>query len=378
MRAAGAGGASSDPGSRPVGVAGPDVLVRAVAPGRVNLIGDHTDYTGGWVLPMAVDRATTVELRRHGAGVELVSTHSPHAVVVDLAVATTYAPRVADWGRYVAGVVAVLRPAQGGWGVVSSTVPIGAGLSSSSALTVAVALALGFSGPARDLARACQRAEQLGSGVPGGIMDQLCSAAAVEGAALLIDCESLELRPVPVPPGAEVVVAHSGTDRALVGSAYADRRADCDRAAALLGPLRDASVGAAEVLTDPVLVRRARHVITENRRVLECAAALEQGDLAGAGRLMSESHRSLRDDFDVSTPQLDALVAALEAAPGVHGARLTGAGFGGCVVALADAGTLERLDASALPGPVWRVHATGGATAEVIDPGPDAGQAGQR
>ena len=341
--------------------------MRAVAPGRVNLIGDHTDYTGGLVLPMAVDRTTTVELRRHGRVVELVSTDSPDAVVLDVALGPSDAPAVPGWGRYVAGVLAVLRPNQGGNGVVSSTVPIGAGLSSSSALTVAVALALGFAGPALDLARACQRAEQLGSGIPGGIMDQLCSAAAVEGAALLIDCESLELRPVPLPDGAEVLVAHSGTNRALVGSAYAQRRADCDRAAALLGPLRDASVPSAEALGDPLLVRRARHVITENRRVLGCAAALEEGDLVAAGRLMSESHRSLADDFDVSTSELDALVAALESEPGVHGARLTGAGFGGCVVALADAGTLGRLDASALPGPVWRVTAAGGATVAVLD-----------
>ena len=360
-------GEPTDPGARVVGAAGRDLLVRAVAPGRVNLIGDHTDYTGGLVLPMAVDLATTVELRRHGAVVELVSADSPDAVVLDLAQAQADAPAVPGWGRYVAGVLAVLRPAQGGHGVVSSTVPIGAGLSSSSALTVAVALALGFEGTARDLARTCQRAEQLGSGVPGGIMDQLCSAAAVEGASLLIDCATLELRPVPLPPGAEVVVAHSGTGRALVGSAYAERRADCDGAAAILGPLRDVSVPEAEALADPLLVRRARHVITENRRVLDCAAALEEGDLPGAGRLMSESHRSLRDDFDVSTPALDALVASLEAVPGVHGARLTGAGFGGCVVALADAGTLERLDRSALPGPAWRVRAAGGATAEIVE-----------
>jgi galactokinase len=358
---------AGDPARRPVGVPEEDVLVRAVAPGRVNLMGDHTDYTGGFVLPMAVDRATTVELRRHGRAVELVSTDSPDAVVLDLTVSDSTPPGVPGWGRYVAGVVAVLQPRQGGAGVVSTTVPIGAGLSSSSALTVAVALALGFSGSARDLARTCQRAEQLGSGVPGGIMDQLCAAAAVEGAALLIDCESLDLRPVLLPTGAEVLVAHSGTARTLVGSAYADRRAECDRAAALLGPLRQRTVPAAETLADPLLVRRARHVITENQRVLECAAALEREDLARAGALMSESHRSLRDDFEVSTPALDALVAALEAAPGVHGARLTGAGFGGCVVALADAGTLARLDTSVLPGPVWSVRAAGGATCQVLD-----------
>ena len=355
----------ADPGGRPVGAADSHVLVRATAPGRVNLIGDHTDYTGGFVLPMAVDRATTVELRRHGRVVELVSADFPDPVVLDLDARGR--PLLPGWGRYAAGVLEVMRPSEGGHGVVASTVPIGAGLSSSSALTVALALALGFSGTARDLARTCQRAEQLGSGVPGGIMDQLCSAAAVEGAALLIDCTSLTLRPVPLPPGAEVVVAHSGTQRALVGSAYAERRAACDRAAALLGPLREASVAQAGRLADRVLARRARHVITENLRVLDCAAALGAGDLVAAGRMMSESHRSLREDFEVSTPELDALVETLEARPGVHGARLTGAGFGGCVVALADAGAFSRLGDLPLPGPAWPVVAAGGAAVEVLE-----------
>ena len=355
----------------------PTAHVRARAPGRVNLIGDHTDYTGGLVLPMAVGLGTTVELLRHGDRVELVSADEPEAAVVELGIDPADAPRVAPaWARYIAGVVAALRPGTGGTGTVRTDIPLGAGLSSSSALTVAVALALGFEGGAVELARACQRAEQLGSGVPGGIMDQLCMAAAVPGHALLIDCGVLSVTPVPFPDGAEVVVAHSGAVRRLASSAYAERRSQCDRAAGLLGPLRDATVADAESLDDPVLLRRARHVVTENARVLATAAALRDGDVRGAGSLMSESHRSLRDDFEVSTPELDALVGLLEAVPGVCGARLTGAGFGGCVVALAEAGVADRLEAEPpdLPGRWWRLDAVGGATvgpiAAVAGPGP--------
>jgi len=209
--------------------------------------------------------------------------------------------------------------------VVHSDLPVGAGLSSSSSLTVAFALAAGFRGSALELARLCQRAETLGSGVPGGIMDQLCSAAGVEGAALLIDCTSLEVAAVPLPAGAEVIVAHSGQPRTLVGSDYAQRRRECEAAAAVLGPLRVASADDAAGLSDPVARRRARHVVSENARVLAAADALQAGDLAAAGSLMDESHRSLAEDFDVSTPALDALVEHLRATPGVKGARLTGA-----------------------------------------------------
>ena len=326
--------------------------MRAFAPGRVNLMGDHTDYTGGWALPMAIEWGTTVEVERGGTRVELTSSEEPAPAVVDLDVAD---PRAVEppWARYVAGVVAVVKPERGAVGTVTTTLPVGAGLSSSAALEVAVALALGFDGTPHELALACQQAEHLAAGVPSGVMDQLASALGQEGHALLIDFTSLEVVPVPMPAGVDVVVVHSGQARALAGSAYAERRAQCEAAAEVTGPLREANEFHLARLEDPLLLRRARHVVTENRRVLEFADCLWMGDLAGAGRLMAASHASLATDFEVSTPALDALVAELSAVPGVYGARLTGAGFGGCVVALADA-------ASPVRG--WRLHPSAGAS----------------
>jgi galactokinase len=315
--------------------------VRAFAPGRVNLIGDHTDTTGGLVLPMAVHLGTTVEVERGGAEVRLRSATEQEPATVPLDVIDPAAVSPA-WARYVAGVVAEVRPTEGATGTVSTTLPVGAGLSSSAALEVAVALALGFEGPPVELALACQRAEHAASGVPSGIMDQLASAAGVAGAALLIDCTTLDRTPVPLPDGVEVVVVHSGEARALAGSAYAERRQQCEAAEVEIGPLRTATREAAEALGDPVLRRRARHVVTENARVREAAAALAAGDLASAGRAMAASHDSLRDDFEVSTPALDRLVDGLSGSDGVFGARLTGAGFGGCVVALARPGAVSR------------------------------------
>ncbi|MCU1452548.1 MAG: Galactokinase, partial [Acidimicrobiales bacterium] len=314
----------------------PTATVTAVAPGRVNLIGEHTDTTGGLVLPMAIDLATTVTGQAGGDRVELRSREEVHPAVVRLDVEDP-ASQVPAWARFVAGVVAELRPERGFTGTVATTLPVGAGLSSSSALTVAVALALGFDGSPVELARACQRAEIRASGVPGGIMDQLASAAGVERHALLIDCHALTIEPVPLPPHTEVVVVHSGEPRRLAESAYGERRAECERAEQALGPLRliDArDLGAVERLADPVLRRRARHVVTENARVRAFVQAFRAGDVIAAGRLMAGSHASLRDDFEVSTPTLDRLVERLAATPGVYGARLTGAGFGGCVVAL--------------------------------------------
>jgi galactokinase len=254
-------------------------------------------------------------------------------------------------------VVAVVRPAVGGRGTVHTTLPIGGGLSSSAALEVAVALALGFAGSSLELAQACQRAEHLASGVPTGLMDQLASAAGRAGHALLIDCTSLAVTPVPLPDSVALVVAHSGRARTLVGSPYADRRAQCEAAAGLVGPLRDASLAAVEGIEDDLLRRRARHVVTENARVLAFADAVGRNDLPAAGRLMGESHESLRRDFEVSTPELDDLVARLIATPGVYGARHTGAGFGGCVVALADRSS---------PAEGWRLEAADGASVEPV------------
>ena len=325
--------------------------VRVEAPGRVNLIGDHTDYTGGLVLPMAIDLGTSVEGRRGGSVVRLVSESEDDEAAVPLDV-TDPAAVAPPWARYVAGVVAVVRPGQGFTGRVTTTLPVGAGLSSSAALEVAVALALGFEGSPLELALACQRAEQEASGVPSGVMDQLASAAGVAGHALLIDCSTLAVRPVPLPDDVEVVVVHSGQTRTLVGSAYAERRAQCEAAAAVVGPLGQVDLAAVASLPDPVVRARARHVVSENQRVRDFAAALEARDLRACGQLMHASHASLRDDFAVSTPTLDGLVADLSSRPGVHGARLTGAGFGGCVVALTDPGALAA---------GWHVTAVGGA-----------------
>jgi len=322
----------------------------------VNLIGDHTDHSGGLVLPMAIDLGTTVEGRRDGGEVRLVSAELAGEAVVPLDVddPSSLTP---GWARYVAGVVSVLRPDQGFIGRVSTSLPIGAGLSSSAALEVAVALALGFEGSSLELALACQRAEQEASCVPCGVMDQLASAAGVAGSALLIDCSALKVTPVRLPEDVEVIVVDSGQPRRLVGSAYADRRSQCHEAEGVIGPLSEAGIDALASIPDPVVRARARHVITENGRVRAFVAALAAGAPAECGRLMVASHASLRDDFQVSTPRLDGLVDALLATPGVHGARLTGAGFGGCVVALTEPGALPD---------GWHVTAVAGARVDEV------------
>ncbi len=329
------------------------MLVRA--PGRVNLIGDHTDYTGGLVLPMAIDRWTTIDAEPDGQRIALSSHDEPDDVDLPLLIDHPEAVHPA-WGRYVAGVVAEVGPTAGLRGTVHTDIPIGAGLSSSAALELAVALALGCDGTPLEIALLCQRAEQRASGVPSGIMDQLAIAAGVEGHALLIDCHALTVEPVALPEGVDVVVqfvAH----RTLVGSEYADRVAECARAEAVIGPLRHARIDDAARIDDPIVASRARHVISENARVREFAATLASGDLRAAGDVMVRSHESLRDDFGTSTAAMDAAVAALVANPGVWGARMTGGGFGGCVVALVEPGALDRSGID----DCWTVRAVGGA-----------------
>jgi galactokinase len=310
------------------------------------------DYLGGLVLPMAIHLGTTIEGERGGDRVVLHSADEPEPAVVplDLDDPATVEP---GWARYVAGVVAELRPPTGFEGTVRTTLPIGAGLSSSAALEVAVALALGFEGTPLELAQLGQRAEQRASGVPSGIMDQLASAAGQEGHALLIDCRSLAVHPVELPEDVEVVVVDSGEARTLVGSPYAERRAQAEQAEAIVGPLRDATTVALEAIDDEVVLARARHVMTENARVWAFAEAVKDGWLDEAGALMVASHASLRDDYEVSTPTLDALVDRLVATEGVYGARLTGAGFGGCVVALTRPGALAE---------GWKVRPAAGAS----------------
>ena len=317
------------------------------APGRGNLIGDHTDYNDGFVLPAALEQECVVRvLSRRDGRVRLRSGDARG--VVEVAADGSSEPSEVEprWGRYAAGVVRTLaelgRPAAGLDAVVSSTVPLGSGLSSSAAFEVSVALALcdaaRFEVPLLDLARACRRAEEIATGVPCGIMDQLASLAGRRDHALLIDCRSLDVEPIPIPTALAVLVVHSGVSRGLAGSAYAERRRSCEAIAARLGlsALRDASPE--QVAGEP----RARHVVSENARVLHAARALRAGELAALGPLLLESHASLRDDFEVSTPELDALVEALVDA-GAAGARLTGAGFGGCVVALAERDRAEQI-----------------------------------
>ena len=327
-------------------------MIHAWAPGRVNLIGEHTDTTGGLALPMAIQLGTSVTGERGGDRVVLTSDvdREPVDLPLDIDDPAAVGP---PWARYVAGVIAELRPEFGFTGTVATDLPVGAGLSSSAALEVAVALGLGFEGEPRDLALACQRAEQRASGVPCGVMDQLASIAGVAGHALLLDCGALDATPVAVPADVEIVAVHSGESRTLATSAYAERRAACRAAEQVVGPLRDVDdVARLDAIDDPVVRRRARHVVTENERVRAFATALRVGDLATAGELMAASHASLADDFEVSTAALDALVADLSARPGVFGARLTGAGFGGCAVALCRPGAIEA---------GWRLRPSAGA-----------------
>lgn len=323
---------------------GPPALL-ARAPGRVNLIGEHTDYNDGFVLPMAIDRSIRIALApRDDRRVVLHSLDFDTRADFDLA---RLEHSDDGWPEYLRGVAWALREAglslRGWQGVMAGDVPIGSGLSSSAALELAVARAFqavsGFAWEPAAIARHAQRAENHWVGMNCGIMDQMISASGIEGSALLIDCRSLESAPAPLPADCAVVVMDSMTRRGLVDSAYNERRAQCEAAARHFGvaALRDVdeatfSRRAGEL--DELTMRRARHVITENARTLNAAEAMRAGDAGRLGALMNASHDSLRDDFEVSTAALDALVTAARVQPDCYGARLTGAGFGGCAVAL--------------------------------------------
>lgn len=330
----------------------------ARAPGRVNLIGDHTDYTGGLVLPMAIDRHTTIVFERSD-DVSATSSNFDGEVRFDLPVVDAAAVQPA-WGRYIAGVAAAMNERNmtplGFTGAVATTVPIGGGLSSSAALEVAAALAFGIDADVATIAAVCRRAEHLATNVPCGIMDQLTSLSGVKDHALLIDCHSLDVTPIRIPDSLAVWVVEISS-RTLDGSEYPARVAQCAVAEREIGPLRMADVQSANRIVDPVVRARARHVVTENERVRQFAAALTAGDFRAAGQLMIASHASLRDDFATSTTQMDAAVEHYSQVPGVYGVRMTGGGFGGCIVVLAD-------DDAAIHAAIngMRVHAADGAS----------------
>lgn len=313
------------------------------APGRVNLIGDHTDYTQGLVLPMILDVVTTItgDFTSDLTGDRvwhLVSDDEPLPVTLSLPIddPARIEPR---WGRYVAGVLHELEKSgvslRGFSGRVSTTIPIGSGLSSSAALEIAVARVATIDRPMPEtaLAQLCRRAEHLASGVPCGIMDQLCIAAGQPGHATLIDCRDLTIEHVSIPSAITVGVDFIAP-RTLAGSEYADRVAETSAVERIIGPLRDASLESLTAIADETLRRRARHVISENQRVLDFVAALRRANWTEAGRLMTESHWSLSHDFETSNATMDAAVERALRRPGVLGARMTGGGFGGCVVTL--------------------------------------------
>jgi galactokinase len=323
------------------------------APGRINLIGEHTDYNDGFVLPMAIDRAVWLAAAPRSdrqVRVRAVTLERDDLFELD----DLHPSREAHWANYVRGVLAMLELtghrlagldlAYGG------DVPIGAGLSSSAAVEMAVAAAardlFALDLPPLELARLSQRAEHEFAGTQCGLMDQLISAVGQEGQAMLIDCRAFTWEPVPLPRDVAVVVCDTGKRRGLPDSAYNERRAQCEEGARRLGipALRDLDVATFEARSKelpPVLRRRCRHVVHENERTLHAAEALRRGDLHSFGRLMNESHTSLRDLYEVSCEELDLMAALAQSQPGCWGARMTGAGFGGCVVALVDLPCVE-------------------------------------
>jgi galactokinase len=321
----------------------PDFIVRA--PGRVNLIGEHTDYNEGFVFPMAIDRATWIALSpRTDSRVFLYALDFDEPIEFDL---YEMSKASASPAEYVKGVAWALQDAgyrlNGFEGVLKGDVPIGAGLSSSAALELATAKAFslvsGFNWDAPRMALLAQRAENQWVGVNCGIMDQMISAVGKQDHALLIDCRTLSAQPAPLPQGTAVVVLDTNTRRGLVDSAYNERRSQCEAAAQFFGVevLRDVSsaqLEGAQAQLHEVTYRRAKHIISENERVLEAQVSMQAGDATTLGKLMYASHVSLRDDFEVSSPALNQVVEIAQGHPACYGARMTGAGFGGCAVAL--------------------------------------------
>jgi len=327
---------------------------RFLAPGRVNLIGEHTDYSGGLVLPAALDLGVTVTV----TAAERIRLHSDgHTARVDIA-ADGSGDRPVGWGRFVAAVAAQLaalgRPPVGIEGSVSSTVPPGAGLSSSAALEVAVATALcAVADVALEplvLAAACRNAEEEAVGVPCGILDQAASVLGEPDHAILLDCGSLAHEAVPLPAGLRLLVVDSGERHAHESSGYADRRRELEAGLATLGWPAPAELSPDDLgALEGIPLRRVRHVVTENARVRDTVAALRHGDEAQLGALFRGSHESMRDDYEITTLALDELVDLAYAA-GAVAARMTGGGFGGSIVALVHEDAAERIASEVVEG----------------------------
>ncbi len=362
----------------------PEFVVRA--PGRVNLIGEHTDYNDGFVMPLAIEQATWIALRpRADTTVNLYGIDHQELLRFDAARPEHGGPA---WSEYPKGVAAALREEgldlRGFDGVTACDVPMGAGLSSSASFELAIARALhAVSGwpwdPVR-MALAGQRAENRWVGVNCGIMDQLISAIGRAGHALLIDCRDLTHRAVPLPAGCAVVIMDTMTRRGLVDSLYNERRAQCQQVAAHFGvaKLRDISREVFEARVaelDPVARKRARHVITENARTLAAAEAMQAGHAGLLGELMNASHDSLRDDFEVTNRELNTIVSVARLHSACLGARMTGAGFGGCAVALVEKAATDDFCAhlvreySAMTGMTPMLYVTTGADGATHDAG---------
>lgn len=367
----------------------------SVGPGRVNLIGEHTDYNDGFVLPAALKRDVRIAVRpRTDRRVRLLSVEYGGAFDFDLD--NLHSSPVVLWANYVMGVAWALEERgirlTGMDAAISGNVPRGSGLSSSAAIEISAALAFLTAAGQRDaltgpqIAKTAQRAENGFVGVNSGIMDQFISMLGAEHHVLLIDCRSLDYQLVPFPEKASLVIGNTKASRSLASSAYNERRAECEEGVRVLQSvlpeiraLRDVSVAQLEQhrgLLSRTVYRRCHHVVHENQRVLDTVAALNLGDLAAVGRLMNDSHTSLRDDYEVSSPALDAMVEAMRSAPGCLGARLTGAGFGGCAVALVAEGHEQAVAdaifdryprATNIWPEVYTTRAAGGARIEPVE-----------
>lgn len=347
----------------------PELIARA--PGRVNLIGEHTDYNEGFVFPAAIDREMTIVASSHPNGDSIQIYSHDYDESESFALSRLEKSRDKTWMNYLKGVLDVLvkkgcrvKPFRA---VLSGTVPQGSGLSSSAAYEVAVVTLqdamsnLNLGG--KEIALLAQKAENEFIGVQCGIMDQFISSLAKPDCALLVDCRSLEYRSVPLnlsDKGLAIVITHCGVRRGLVDSEYNKRRNECQTGVAELSQLLDRKLNSLRDVApadldkfgsslDPVVLKRCRHVVTENERVLKAVSALEKGDLQVFGQLMNESHASLKDDYEVSCPELDALVALTQQHAGVIGARMTGAGFGGCTVAIMQESSVPSFKASVVP-----------------------------